>query len=152
MRKTKKGLRKFSTRFLAFFNKILMVQDIVVSSSRGQGNFRGHKASRPRTSKCVLEAKDVLKDSTYVCYTSHKSQLLTYFCQSTLSISLRDVEIAKLFHSVHKKLRTCGADFKYYEVADLRLRTSRIKKSQTCGCGFKNREKSLRTCGCGLSF
>ena len=36
------------------------------SSSRGQGNFRGLEASRPRTktSKSVLEAKDVLEDST----------------------------------------------------------------------------------------
>ena len=45
--------------------------------------------------------------------------------------------IAKLFHSVHKKLRTCGADFKYYEVADLRLRTSRITKLRTSGCGLQ---------------
>ena len=40
----------------------------MLSSSRGQGNFRGPKASRQRTSKCVLEdvldAKDVLEDST----------------------------------------------------------------------------------------
>ena len=35
----KKGLRKFYVRFLAFFNKILMVQKIVLSSSRGEGNF-----------------------------------------------------------------------------------------------------------------
>ena len=53
--------------------------------------------------------------------------------------------IAKLFHSVHKKLWTCGADFKYYEVADLQLRTSRFTKLRTCGCGlavadFKNYE------------
>ena len=46
----------------------------MLSSSRGQGNFRGPKASRPRprTSKCVLEdvleAKDVLEDSTSVFY------------------------------------------------------------------------------------
>ena len=75
--------------------------------------------------------------------------------------------IAKLFYSVHNKLRTCGADFKIYEVADfkiykvadLRLRTSRIIKLQTCGCRFKNPEAplrtrllnmQLRTCGCGL--
>ena len=101
VRKTKKGLRKFSARFLAFFNKILTVQDIVLFSSRGQGNFRGHEASRPRTSKCVLEdvfeAKDVLEDSTSVCYTSLTSQLLTYFCQSTLSSSLWDVVDCKTF-------------------------------------------------------
>ena len=50
--------------------KILTIQEIVLSSSRGQANFRGLEASRPRprTSKSVLEdvleAKDVLEDST----------------------------------------------------------------------------------------
>ena len=68
LRKTKKGLRKFTARFLALSNKISTVQKIVLSSSRGQGNFRGLEASRPRprTSKSVLEAKDVLEDSTSV--------------------------------------------------------------------------------------
>ena len=53
----RKGVRKFSAGFLAFSNKISKVQKIVLSSSRGQGNFRGLEASRPRsrTSKCVLE-------------------------------------------------------------------------------------------------
>ena len=41
---------------------------IELFSSRERGNFRGLEASRPRTSKCVLEdvfeAKDVLEDST----------------------------------------------------------------------------------------
>ena len=47
-------------------HKILTIQKILLSSSRGQANFRGLEASRPRprTSKCVLEAKDVLEDST----------------------------------------------------------------------------------------
>ena len=51
-------------------HKILTVQKLMLSSSRGQANFRGLKVSRPRprTSKCVLEdvleAKNVLKDST----------------------------------------------------------------------------------------
>ena len=51
-------------------HKILTFQKIVLSSSRGQAKFRGLEASRPRpkTSKYVLEdileAKDVLKDST----------------------------------------------------------------------------------------
>ena len=50
--------------------KILTIQKIVLSSSQGHGNFRGLEASRPRprTWKCVLEdvleAKDVLEDST----------------------------------------------------------------------------------------
>ena len=57
--------------------KIFTIQKIVLSSSRGQANFRGLEASRPRprtwpsrprprTSKCVLKAKDVLEDSTSV--------------------------------------------------------------------------------------
>ena len=40
--------------------KILRIPKILVFSSREQGNFRGFEASRPRTSKCVLE------DSTFV--------------------------------------------------------------------------------------
>ena len=39
LRKTKKGLRIFSAKFQAFSNKISTVQKIVLSSSRGQGNF-----------------------------------------------------------------------------------------------------------------
>ena len=58
--------RKVSGVFQRNFNG----SKIVLSSSRGQDNFRGLEASRPRsrTSKCVLEdvleAKDVLEDST----------------------------------------------------------------------------------------
>ena len=61
--------RVFQKIFQAL-HKILTIQKIVLSSSRGQANFRGLEASRPRprTSKCVLEyvleAKDVLEDST----------------------------------------------------------------------------------------
>ena len=81
---SKKGIRKFFARFLAFSNKILTVQNIVLSLSRGQGNFRGLEASRPRprTSKCVLEAKNVLEDFhlcilhvTYLVY--HRPSLVT---------------------------------------------------------------------------
>ena len=65
------------TRFQKIFqaiHKILTIQKIVLSSSRGQANFRGLEASRPRprTSKSVLkdvlEAKDVLEDSTSGTY------------------------------------------------------------------------------------
>ena len=64
LEETKKGLCRFSARFLAFSN------EISATSSRGQANFRGLEASRPRprTSKCVLEAKDVLEDSTSGVY------------------------------------------------------------------------------------
>ena len=59
--------RKVSCVFQRNFNGSI----IVLSLSRGQGNFRGFEASRPRprTSKCVLEdvleAKDVLEDFTF---------------------------------------------------------------------------------------
>ena len=52
--------RKVSGVFQRNFNGL----KIVLSSSRGQGNFRGLEASRPRTSKRVLKAKEVLEDST----------------------------------------------------------------------------------------
>ena len=56
--------RKVSDVFQRNFNG----SNIVLFSSRGQGNFRELEALRPRTSKCVLEnvfeAKDVLEDST----------------------------------------------------------------------------------------
>ena len=67
--KKKRSSQKFFKRspqsnvFQKFFqalHKILTIQKILLSSSRGQANFRGLEASRPRprTSKCVLEAKD----------------------------------------------------------------------------------------------
>ena len=74
--------KRFPKIFQAL-HKILTFQKIVLSSSRGQANFRGLEASRPRprtwplrprprTSKCVLEdvleAKDVLEDSTSDVY------------------------------------------------------------------------------------
>ena len=77
--KKKKSSQKFFRRspqknvFQKIFqplHKIFTIQNIVLSSSRGQANFRGLEASRPRprTPKCVLEdvleAKDVLEDST----------------------------------------------------------------------------------------
>ena len=56
---------------------------IVLSSSRGQANFRGLEASRPRTSKCVLEdvfeAKDVSEDFTSgVDYASVNGSITLY--------------------------------------------------------------------------
>ena len=53
----KKGVHKFSARFLAFSNEISTVQKIVLSSSRGQANFRGLEASRPRPRTWGFEAK-----------------------------------------------------------------------------------------------
>ena len=55
-------LRKPKKRSLQIFRKVSGVYQrnfngskIVLTSSRGQGYFRGLEASRPRTSKCVLE-------------------------------------------------------------------------------------------------
>ena len=65
----KKVFADFPRVFWRFPTKFQRLK-IVLSSSRGQGNFLGLEASRPRprTSKCVLEdileAKDVLEDST----------------------------------------------------------------------------------------
>ena len=57
-------LKNVFQKIFQALHKILTFQKIVLSSSRGQANFRGLEASRPRprTSKCVLE--DVLEDST----------------------------------------------------------------------------------------
>ena len=73
-RSQKKGLQKFFSGDLQKKNnleknfqpiyKILTIQKIVLSSSRVQGNFRGVEVSKPWTSKCILEAKDVLENST----------------------------------------------------------------------------------------
>ena len=72
------GVHQKKTVFQKIFqalHKLLTTQKIVLSSSRGQGNFRGLEASRPRprTSKCVLEdvleTKDIHEDSTSDKYT-----------------------------------------------------------------------------------
>ena len=96
--KKKKGLHKnfsgnlrkktFQKIFQAL-HKILTIQKILLSSSRGQANFRGLEASRPRprtwptrprprTSKSVLEAKDVLEDSTSVNNINLRFDLTTF--------------------------------------------------------------------------
>ena len=73
------SLKNVFQKIFQALHKISTFQKIVLSSSRGQANFRGLEASRPRprprtwpsrprTSKSVLEdvleAKDVLEDST----------------------------------------------------------------------------------------
>ena len=67
-------LKNVFQKIFQALHKFLTFQKIVLSSSREQANFRGLEASRPRprpkTSKSVLEdvleAKDVLEDSTSV--------------------------------------------------------------------------------------
>ena len=59
-------LKNVFQKIFQALHKILTFQKIVLSSSRGQANFRGLEASRPkpRTSKCVLEdsTSDVLNE------------------------------------------------------------------------------------------
>ena len=64
LQEKKKKKKKVFTKIFQAIRKILTIQKIVLSSCRGQANFRGLEPSRPRpkTSKCVLE--DVLEDST----------------------------------------------------------------------------------------
>ena len=50
------GFWRFPTKFQRFKNSAVLEPKT--------GNFRGLEASRPRTSKCVLEAKNVVEDST----------------------------------------------------------------------------------------
>ena len=76
-KENKKGLRKFSARFLAFSNKIFTAQKIVLSSSRGQGNFRGLEASRSRTSKCVLEDSNFV---TKYIFSDYRQNYSVSFC------------------------------------------------------------------------
>ena len=68
LEETKKRSLQIFRRVSGVFQRNFNGSKIVLSSSRGPDNFRGLEASRPkprpRTSKCVLEAKDVLEDST----------------------------------------------------------------------------------------
>ena len=74
LEETKKRSFQIFRKASGVFHRNFNGSKIVLSSSRGQGNFRGLEASRPRprTSKCVLEdiveAKDVREDSTSVNY------------------------------------------------------------------------------------
>ena len=112
MRSPKKnGLKIF---FQPIYN-ILITQKIVLSSSRGLSNFRGIEALRPRTwrlrprtrtSKCVLEdvleAKDVLEDST--------SALYGHFLWGPSSLPIEVAQHGKRFANKTQKsaLRCCG--------------------------------------------
>ena len=159
IKENKKGIRKFSARFLVVSKKILTVQKIVLSSSRGQGNFRGLEASRPRTRPSRLRPRASKRASkglhlwypAYACYASHKLQLLASVCKSTLSRSLRNMVDCKTLPFRLEKGKSCGlavADFKNYEVVDLRLR---IQESWNVIANLLLRTKLLnvqmRTCG-----
>ena len=97
-KKKKRSSQKFFKRYplknvfqkiFQAFHKILTFQKIVLSSSRGQANFRGLEASRPRprtwpsrprprTSKCVLE------DSTSENYSMEKVVLVLHWSKNII--------------------------------------------------------------------
>ena len=82
--------KTFSKKFFKRSTKFLTIQKIVLSSSRGQANFRELEASRPRTSKCVLE------DSTSAV--SHRS-ILRWATEpfGKLNIWIKNVAFARLY-------------------------------------------------------
>ena len=82
--------KTFSKKFFKRSTKFLTIQKIVLSSSRGQANFREIEASRPRTSKCVLE------DSTSAV--SHRS-ILRWATEpfGKLNIWIKNVAFARLY-------------------------------------------------------
>ena len=123
----KKGIYKFSARFLAFSDKISTVQkkccpraeDRAIFEDlrlRGQGQGQGLEASRPRprprTSKCVLEdvleAKDVLEDSTSAI---QGLSFALYYCsfQSILKSIGKEVALRNLpkFSSFNTFYKSC---------------------------------------------
>ena len=105
-------LRKPKKKSLQIFRKVSGVfqqnfngSKMVLSSSRGQGNFRGLEASRPRpkTSKRVLEdipdAKDVLEDSTSGVFCSADCSAIVFL---HLTFNVTFCFISKFGHRVHK--------------------------------------------------
>ena len=117
-------LRKPKKRSLQIFRKVSGVfqqnfnsSKIVLSSSKGQANFRGLEASRPRpmTSKCVLEdvleAKDVLEDSTSditrpgaetrFCSGGRDRGTVNLICQKNVSIIGQGAEQICATHAYH---------------------------------------------------
>ena len=127
LQKKKKSSQKFFYRspqknvFQKFFHalhKILAIQKIVLSSSRGQANFRGLEASRPRprtwpsrprprTSKCVLEAKDVLEDSTSGSSAIFKEIPLEIGFIKEMRTTWGNIGVPQTFFSYSLYLRKC---------------------------------------------
>ena len=112
----KKVFTNFPRGFWRFPTKLLLFKQIVLSSSRGQGNFRGLEASRarprtwpsrPRTSKCVLEG--VLEDFTSG---KHRHCNLQHWCFDRFKMFFVLFVIGNLpnrnfFSSIVTKIRIC---------------------------------------------
>ena len=94
LQKKKRSSQKFFMRFphknvfqkiFQPLHKVLTIQKILLSSSRGQANLRGLEASRPRTSKSVLD------DSTsgdYLQMRCTSQSAVNYFFMLTLALLL----------------------------------------------------------------
>ena len=141
-------LRKPKKRSLQIFCKVSGVfprnfndSKIVLSSNRGQGNFRGLEALRPRTSKCVLEdvleAKDVLEDSTSA-YSHLCSQCISPLTISWAKCALRKLKpSAKIARRAHYPLDLVSHTV---TVSKCRILTKCMRKSQlsiTLDCGWQ---------------
>ena len=77
-------LKNVFQKIFQALHKILTFQKIVLSSSRGQANFRGLEASRPRTSKCVLE--DSTSDSNIAAKMQDRFRLRKCCCKNYFKI------------------------------------------------------------------
>ena len=115
----KKGIYKFSARFLAFSDKISTVQKkccpraedrAIFEDLRLRGQGQGLEASRPRTSKCVLEdvleAKDVLEDSTSDNYASFIFKQFGSKYPSLKKLTIPDSQLAYLQKQLKKEIST----------------------------------------------
>ena len=101
-------------------HKILTIQKIVLSSSRGQANFRGLEASRPRprTSKSVLEDSTSAKDQGHRRKCSQKKKVFKKIFQA---ISKKVFKIFFQAKKVFKKLF-----FRRFPLEENKKRSSQI--------------------------
>ena len=128
--------KKVFKNFFQAIHKNLTIQKILLSSSRGQGNFRGLEASRPRTwssrlrprtSKCALETKDVLKDSIsgYYCVTMYSlslwwSRIKKWMNEQNSAAKRLKIENAIHYHSLRFVFRYHSNSSFTVEVGNLR--------------------------------
>ena len=117
LRKPKKRSLQIFLMISGVFQRNFNGSKTVLSSSRGQGNFRGLEASRPRTSKCVLEdvieAKDVLKDSTSGNQFNHRSFNPRFGYRSALYLAF--ASLRSRYSETFTYNENCFSSFNVYE-------------------------------------
>ena len=106
----KKGLRKFSARFLAFSNKSFMIQKIVLSLAEDRAIFEDLLASRPRpkTLKCVLE------DSTLDTHSKLDLKILVAFIDVSLVMTTSIITLRAYDIELRLKLRSINMSCKFF--------------------------------------